>query len=172
MEELIKQIKEYCSLNDDEILLLKQTIRTLYFPKGSIVVEKGKIDDSIYFIQKGVWRAFTERDGEEQTLWFAIPGEAIMSSWGYIKGRPSRFTISSSSDSSALELKKSVVMKLLETSPGIMHWLHNIFTKVLLDNDDLLVDISSPKAEERYLAFLKKKPEIFRNVPLKEIAGL
>ena len=42
---------------------------------------------------------------------------------------------------------------------------------ILVNEDDVLVDISSPKAEKRYQAFIKKMPELFNSVPLKEIAG-
>lgn len=171
MEELIKQIHERCNLSETEINLLQQTLRILHFPKGSVVIGEGKIDDSIYFLHKGVWRANIESDSEELTLWFAIPGEIIFSSWGYIRGLPSRYTVSSSSDSIAIEMKKSTAQKLAESSPAFMSWLQELYIDILLNTDDLLVDISSPKAEKRYLAFMKKMPELFNSVPLKEVAG-
>lgn len=171
MEELIRRINEWGALGENEVTLLRQNVRTLHFPKGSVVIEEGKIDDSIYFIRKGVWRAHIERDGEQYTLWFAVPGEAIFSSWGYSRGLPSRLTISSSSDSVALELKKSTIQKLVETAPWATNWLQGLFVDILLGTDDQLVDISRPGAEKRYLAFMKKMPEILHTVPLKEIAG-
>lgn len=171
MEVLIRQIDERCRLSEEEKTLLRRTLRVLHFPKGSVVIGEGKIDDSIYFIRKGVWRAFIEHDGEQLTMWFAVPGEIIFSSWGYIRGLPSRHAVSSSSDSIVIEMKKSTILKLSETSPAFMHWLQELYVDVLLSNDDLLVDISSPKAEKRYLAFMKKMPELFNSIPLKEIAG-
>ena len=143
----------------------------LHFPKGSIVIGEDKIDDSFYFLRKGVWRAYSINEGEEQTLWFAVSGEMIFSTWGYLKGLPSRITISSSSESIALEMKKSTIDKLIKASPTILNWIQELYANILLSNDDLLVDISNPKAKKRYLAFMKKMPEIFQNVPLKEIAG-
>lgn len=171
METLLTQINKYCKLSKEEETILRQTVRTLHFPKGTTVIETGQVDDSIYFIRQGVWRAYTERDAEELTLWFAIPGEPIFSSWGYIEAMPSRFTISSSSNSTAIELKNSVVKKLANSSPGIMNWLNELFLSVIVNNDNALVDLSNPKAEKRYLSFIKKMPEIFQNVPLKEVAG-
>lgn len=158
-------------MTESEELLLRQTLRILHFPKGSIVIEKNKIDDSIYFINRGVWRAHINRDGEDYTLWFAVQGETVFSSWGHIRNLPSRLTISSSSDSSAIEMKKSVILKLAGTSQAFNSWLHLLYVDILLNTDDQLVDISYPKAEKRYLAFMKKMPEIFQHVPLKEVAG-
>lgn len=171
MEGLIEELNTYCNLSEAEETLLRQTSRVLHFPKGSTVIGTGKIDDSLYVLRKGVWRAYCERDGEEQTLWFAIAGEIVFSSWGFSKGLPSRLTISSSSDSMAIELKKTTIDRLVKTSPGILQWILELYNNLLMGTDDLLVNISSPKAEERYLVFMKKMPEIFQNVPLKEIAG-
>lgn len=171
MEELIAEINQHCKLSKAEETLLRQTTRTLHFPKGSIVIDKGKIDDSVYLLRKGVWRAYHHRDGEEITLWFAISGEIAFSSWGYTKGLPSQLVLSSSSDSIAIEIKKSTIEKLSQTSPAAMSWLLELLMVMLMNMDDLLLNISSPKAEERYLTFMKKMPEIFQNVPLKEVAG-
>jgi len=171
MEDLISNINKHCRLDEQEETLLRQTLRTLHFPKGSIIIGEGKIDDSIYFIRQGVWRAHIGRDGEDYTLWFAVPGEFMFSSWGYIRGLPSRFTISSSSNSVVIEMKKNTIEKLSESSPAFVSWLHTIYVDILLDTDDQIVDLTYPKAEKRYLAFMKKMPELFQHVPLKEIAG-
>ena len=109
MDKLIEEIDYRCNLSDTEMTLLRQTLRILHFPKGSIVIGEGKTDDSIYFLDKGVWRAYIEEEGEQQTLWFAIPGETIFSSWGYFRGHPSRYTICSSSDSIAIEMRNSTI---------------------------------------------------------------
>ncbi|MDL2227382.1 Crp/Fnr family transcriptional regulator [Odoribacter sp. OttesenSCG-928-L07] len=171
METLISIINEHHKLAEEEELLLRQTLRTLHFPKGSVVIEEGKIDDSIYFIRQGVWRAHIEREGEDCTLWFAVQGETVFSSWGHIRNLPSRMTISSSSNSVVIEMKKSTVQKLSEMSPSFNSWLHLLYVDMILNSDNQLVDISYPKAEKRYLAFMKKMPEIFQHVPLKEVAG-
>jgi cAMP-binding proteins - catabolite gene activator and regulatory subunit of cAMP-dependent protein kinases len=134
------------------------------------MIDAGKIDDSIYFLRKGVCRAYIDRNGEEQTLWFAVPGEYVFSSWG-LKGLPSRLTISASSDSEALELRKSTIEKMTIISPAIAHWLQELFIDLFITSENALVDIWSPKAEDRYLSIMKKMPELFQNVPLQEIAG-
>lgn len=72
MDKLIEEIDYRCNLSDTEMTLLRQTLRILHFPKGSIVIGEGKTDDSIYFLDKGVWRAYIEEEGEQQTKGFAV----------------------------------------------------------------------------------------------------
>ena len=170
MNALIRKIDEHCSLSEAEKTLLSQTLRTLHFPKGSVVIGEGKVDDSLYFLQDGVWRANMGRDGEDITLWFAIPGESVFSTWGH-RGLPARFSITSSCDSIAIEMKRDTIRKLSQSSPAFVGWLNELYVDLLLTTDESLVNIANPKAEKRYLAFMKKMPELFNRVPLKEIAG-
>lgn len=171
MKKLLSELNKYGKLGPKETRLLEQNVRLLHFPKNAVVVGKGKVDDSIYILRKGIWRSYIDRDGEQLTLWFAVPGESILSPWGYTKGHPSRYTLVASSDSEALEIKKSTLQELLQTAPFLWQWLYDMALNALLNTDDTLVDISDPKAENRYNAFTKKAPEILQNVPLKEIAG-
>lgn len=171
MERLISELNKYGKLGKSEVQLLEQNVRMLHFPKNAIVIDLGKIDDSIYIIRKGIWRSYIDRDGEQLTLWFAVPGESVVSPWGYTKGAPSRYTLVASSDSEALEIKKNTLHELLKRAPFLWQWLYDMTLEVLLNTDDMLVNISDPKAERRYYAFMKKAPEIFQNVPLKDIAG-
>lgn len=171
MKKLIAELTKYGKLDKKEIRLLEQNVRLLHFPKDALVIGKGKIDDSTYLLREGIWRAYVDRDGEELTLWFAVPGESILSPWGYIKGAPSRYSLVASSDSTALEIKKGTLQELVRTAPFLWQWLYDTALEALLNTDNMLVDISDPKAEKRYHAFMKKAPEIFRNIPLKEVAG-
>lgn len=171
MKKLIAELSRYGKLGRKEKQLLEQNVRTLHFPKNTVVIGKDKIDDSLYIIRQGIWRAYVDRDGEQITLWFAIPGESILSPWGYMKGTPSRYHVAASSDSEALEIKKKTLQELVHLSPFLWNWLHDKVLEEFLTADDMLVDISDSKAERRYLALMKKAPVIFQNVPLKEIAG-
>lgn len=171
MEKLISELNKYHPLGALELELLEQNVRKLHFPKDAVAIGIGKIDDSIYIIRKGILRAYADRDGEQLTLWFAVPGEYVFSSWGYSRGLPSCYGVMASSDSEVLELKKSTIRDLLAAAPALWQWLHDVILGELFNTDDMLVHISDPKAEKRYLAFMQKAPEIFRSVPLKEIAG-
>lgn len=171
MEELIKEICNRSKLSEGDETFLRQHLRTLHYPKGSVVIPVGHTDDSVYFLQRGVWRAHIEREEQQLTLWFAVPGETVFSSWGVICELPSRYTISSSSDSIAIAMDKKTLQYLTHSSPQFMEFLQELYLKMVLTADNQLVDISCPRAAERYLAFMKKMPELFKVVPLKEIAA-
>ena len=170
MQELINQLVTTYHFNEDIVDYLNRTLRVLHFPKGSEIIKQGAIDDSIYFIRKGVWRTHVIRDGEEITLWFSVPGDYDLSPWCQLKSLPSHYTISSSSDSEVVELRKSVIDKLSNESIDFAHFISQTYGNLILKTDEILIALSSPKATDRYLAIMRHIPELFKLVPQKEIA--
>ncbi len=170
MEAFIENIRQKYDINREGVALLHASLRMVRFPKGTVIAAEGAVNDSIYFIRKGVWRTYALKDAEEITLWFATAGDYDLAPWCVMKGLPSRYTISSSSDSEAIEIRKSTVERLSVVSPSFVGFLCDLYAEIFLHTDDILVDLASPKASNRYVAFMEKMPEIFREVPQKEIA--
>ena len=170
MQDLINHLASTYKLDAACVDYLCRTLRILHFPKGSIVIKQGSIDESVYFICKGVWRTHILRDGEEITLWFSVPGDYDLSPWCQVKGLPSLYTITASSDSEVVEFRKSVIEKLSAESMGFARFMSDMFGKMILETDEILIALSSPKATDRYLAIMRRIPELFKSVPQKDVA--
>jgi len=65
-------------LPEQSKLDLQNNVSEITFPKGHILLKANKIESNIYFIKKGLVRAFVERDNEV-TFWFGKEGETIIS---------------------------------------------------------------------------------------------
>ena len=170
MEKFIEDIRQKYNIGQEGVEILYESLRTVSFRKGDIIVAEGRVDDSIYLLRKGVWRTYAIKNAEEITLWFATAGDFDLAPWCVMKGQPSRYTISSSSNSEAIEITKSTVMQLSQVSPSFVGFLCDLYADIFLHTDDILVDMASPRALNRYIAFMEKMPEIFREVSQKEIA--
>ena len=170
MKEFIEQIQKKYGIDEKGVELLYASLRIVRFPKSTVVVAEGSVNDSIYLIRKGVWRTYALKDAEEITLWFSTAGDYELAPWCVMKGLPSRYYISSSSESEAIEFRRDTIEKLCEMTPAFIGFLCDLYAGIFLHTDDFLVDFASPKASNRYLAFMEKMPEILKNVPQKEIA--
>ena len=170
MQELISHLVSTYHFNELIEDYLNRTLRVLHFPKGADVIVQGAIDDSIYFIRKGVWRTYLLQDGEEITLWFSVPGDYDLSPWCQLKGLPSRYSISSSCNSEVVELRKSVIEKLSGESIEFARFMGDMYGNLILKTDEVLVALSSLRATDRYLAVMQHIPELFKLVPQKEVA--
>jgi hypothetical protein len=68
-------------------------------PKKTFLLEAGKVANTLFFIEKGLARAFYNQDGEEITFYFAIDRQFIGSVPSLYSGKPSLCAIQLIEDS-------------------------------------------------------------------------
>ena len=52
-------------------------------PKKTLLLREGKVCDRVYFIEKGLVRAFYHTDGQDTTDWFMQEGDLIISVYSF-----------------------------------------------------------------------------------------
>jgi CRP-like cAMP-binding protein len=58
------------------------------FPKGHILIREGKVERSLFFLEKGVARAYLTNDGRDVTFWFGGEGDVLLSLKSYFSNEP------------------------------------------------------------------------------------
>lgn len=48
---------------------LKRLLSKVTYPKGHLILETGKTETNLFFIEKGIARAYIPVDGKEVTFW-------------------------------------------------------------------------------------------------------
>lgn len=64
-------INQRYAMPDASLDRLQQCLTEVSYPKGFRVLESGKIEKDIFFIKKGIVRAYTSVDGKEITFGLA-----------------------------------------------------------------------------------------------------
>lgn len=77
-------IDEVYIISDNSKQLLMNNIKEVTLPKGLNILNSDKIERKVYFIKKGIVRAYTIFDGDEVTFWFGQEGNSILSMRSYI----------------------------------------------------------------------------------------
>ena len=57
------------------------------YPKGYHILEAGKTETNIFFIEKGIARAYIPVDGKEVTFWIGKEGSTIVSLKSYVNNQ-------------------------------------------------------------------------------------
>ena len=83
-------------------------------PKGHRLLEVGKIESDIFFIKRGIVRAYVSHEGKE--------GATIMSLKSYVKNEAGYETIELMEDSLLYCLKRSDLYRLFEEDIDIANW--------------------------------------------------
>ena len=78
---------------------LRQCLSEVSYPKGFRVLESGKVEKNIFFIKKGIVRAYTSVDGKEITFWVGKEGATLVSMKGYVNDEPGYETMELMEDS-------------------------------------------------------------------------
>lgn len=101
-------IKEIINLRyampDVSLDKLRQCLTEISYPKRFQVLEYGKVEKDIFFIKKGIVRAYTLVEGKEITFWVGKEGATIVSMKGYVNDEPGYET---------MELMENSVLYLL-----------------------------------------------------------
>jgi CRP-like cAMP-binding protein len=140
--------------------------------RHEFVLRKGMISDRYFFLESGLFRAYTENtNGEEVTTAFYKPGTAVFEPASYFKRIPSKENIQALTDCAAWNCKYENLQKLFHGLPEFREMGRAILVNGLIALKERTLGMINQTAEERYRQMLEEHPEIFQNASLKQIAS-
>lgn len=167
----ISNILDYIyKLPESSLAELQNNVSEITFPKGHILLKANKVETNIYFIKKGLVRAYIERDNEV-TFWFGKEGETIISMKSYVEDQPGYENIELLEDCELYELKTENLRKLFNEDVHIANWGRKFAEKELIKTEERLISKQFKNASERYLELMKDHPELIKRVQLGHIAS-
>lgn len=140
-------------------------------PKGYNVLEIGKIERDVFFIAKGIVRAYTLVDGKEVTFWIGEEGATIVSMMGYVRDQPGYETMELMEDSELYVIKREVLRRLFKEDINIANWGRRFAETELLDAEMRVITLLLSTATERYQDFLDTQANLLQRLPLGCIAS-
>lgn len=165
-------ISDKYDLDLEETRLFLKFMSPVEVGKNGHIIEKGGFNDNFHFIQKGILRAYVPADGAEQTLWFGYPGQAIFDVWCYNNGGFSPISIEAVTPCELCYIPKSELEALCSQSLSICNLVRKIIIGHATEVEESFTSLfECDRGMERYLAILKRHPELLQNVPLKKLAS-
>ncbi len=170
----LMDIKEIINLRyampDASLYRLQQCLTEVSYPKGFRVLESGKVEKNIFFIKKGIVRAYTSVDGKDITFWVGKEGATLVSMKGYVNDEPGYETMELMEDSVLYVLKRKKLKELFSEDIHIANWGRRYAEMELLATEERLISMLSAIASERYKELLQKEPDLLQRLPLGSIA--
>ncbi len=154
------------SIEQFEHLLTKET-----YPKGFCILQAGKIEPDIYFIDKGIARAYINVDGKEITFWIGKEGATIVSLKSYVSNEQGYETVELIEDSVLYKLKRNDLYALFNTDIHIANWGRKFAELEFMQTEERLISSLFTTASERYKALLSSTPDLLQRVPLDKLAS-
>ncbi len=139
--------------------------------RGAMLFRAGRLESEIYFIEKGIVRAFCDQDEHEVTFWFGQEGAVVLSYNSYIHNRPGYEFVELLEDASLYRLSCAALQELFSRDISIANWGRKMAEKELVKTEERLISRQFRTASERYAELLQQNPELLQRVQLGHIAS-
>ena len=159
------------TLPDISKLKLKNNIVEVHYPKGHILFRADKIEKNIYFVKKGIARAYSQTADNEITFWFGKEGDPVISMKSYVSNQKGYEDIELLEDCELYLLKTSNLQKLFDKDIHIANWGRKFAEQELVKTEERLISRQFRTATERYKELLKDSANLLQRVQLGHIAS-
>ncbi len=173
MNLTINSINKTIKINKEVLAKLVSRLQPIKLSKKTILIEPGKNNNNIYFVEKGIARAFNLVDGKEVTSWFSKEGDLLYSTnsfHGKVEGYENE-TVQILEDSILYYMPICKLEELCATDIEIANWMRLVHQRAFVEMERRLIYRLHMSAEERYKDLLGKSPDLFQRVNLGYIAS-
>ncbi|MFC0426054.1 Crp/Fnr family transcriptional regulator [Chryseobacterium scophthalmum] len=150
---------------------LVQHISEVNYPKGLCLMEANKVIPYIYFLKKGIVRAYASTENNDITFWFGTEGEPVVSMKSYVDEKPGYENIELLEDCEFYRLETEKLKNLYHEDIHIANWGRKFAERELVKTEELIISRQYKTALERYKDLLKEKPYLLQRVQLGHIAS-
>lgn len=146
----------------------------LEIPPKTILLEEGKRSQNYIYIEKGLIRAYFNKNGEDITMQFFFENEGLSSFDSFVNNTPSPITIETIEPSVVYLLAKEHVNQLLDDlshEPGFVHMILQMTVQRQTHYINEFVSFIRDTPEQRYQNLVNERPHIIQRVPQHFIAS-
>lgn len=170
-QKLERFLANFPSLDAETIAVLIKKIPVISPKKGTLLLKEGEVPKACYFVLEGMVRQYQFVDGTERTTAFYTEKSGSVSSAHYSDQSPSSFNLLCAEDCFLIAGNMEIDAKQYAAFPVLTEITKSMIESDLNETKQTLTNfiLSSPK--ERYVQFLKERPELINRVPLHQIAS-
>ncbi|KQT35477.1 cyclic nucleotide-binding protein [Chryseobacterium sp. Leaf405] len=150
---------------------LKKYITEISHPKNFCLMEANRIVPYIYFIKKGIVRAYATTESKDITFWFGSEGEPVVSMKSYVEDKPGYENIELLEDCEFYKLKTDILRKLFNEDIHIANWGRKFAEKELVKTEEIIISRQFKTSLECYKDLMRNKPDLLKRVQLGHIAS-
>jgi CRP-like cAMP-binding protein len=169
---LIKHIKRFVELNENEIPVLDKYIKSFDLNKKKYLLQEGQVCKTLYFVEKGCLRMFfIDKKAREQITQFAIDGWWISDYFSFLDNKPTEYNIQTIEKSKILSINILNLDNLLIELPQLEKYFRIIAQRDLAASQRRNKYLYEMSKEEFYKFFTTSFPEFVQRVPQYMIAS-
>ena len=169
---LLQYIQEKVSISEQEFETFAHQFDTIVIKKKTNLIVEEKLNDRIYFVQKGLLYAYkTLEDGNTQVIQFAKESNWISDLYSFFSSSKALFTVQTLEDCELLSITKKQFDNICENYPNMEKFFRLIFQTAYINTLQRLSDAYSEDAETKYNHFITHHNQLTQRMPQYLIAS-
>lgn len=158
-------------LSDEAWTLLSKRLQPITFAKGHHLFKSGRMDETVYFMEQGIARAYNMREGKDITFWIGMEGDPLMSFNSYILRKPGYENIELLENCTLYKIAAGELQQLYRENLELANWGRKLAELELIKTEEHFIGQQCKTAEDRYKDLLQNRPELLKRVALMHIAS-
>jgi CRP-like cAMP-binding protein len=169
---IFEKIKQTQDLNVNDFLNdLKSLMTTENYPKSYLLHKENTICDKLFFINKGIARAYYFKEEKDITAHFALENGTITAIDSFIQRKKSRYNIEMLEDTTVSWVSYQNLQELLAEKPHYEKYIRLFLEQIYIDLAARIEDLLFHTAKERYDKIITNFPSLLQRVNLGHIAS-
>ena len=169
---LIDYFNNLLPLNDEEKAFVEEVFKERRVKRRQFILQEGDISKFNTFVVEGCFRMYkVDENGKEHNLQFAIENWWIGDIQSFFTNEPSKLYIEAMENSIVLQIKKEDQFKLFVDYPKFNRIFRVLAENAMVSLQRRVLQNISSSAEERYLDFLERYPQLFNRISNIQIAS-
>lgn len=169
---IFAQFERHIALDEKEKLSIRSALISARLRQGEFVETVGKVTANFIYVNSGcLMTYYTDADGSDHVIQFAMAGWWTGDLHSFTKEEPSIYSTRALADSEVFYLPKADMEMLLQKFPKLERYFRILFQNSIVSHQYRLIQNLSATADQRYENFSKRYPSLEQYVPLKYIAS-
>lgn len=163
-------IHQYVLLSDKDWAQIEPCLVKKEVTSNTLLLEEGKICRHLYFLEQGLLRFFILKNGNDITKFFTDTAYALTSQNSFANQVPAKESIETLEDCVLWQMTHEDVYRLLENNRW-SEFVRKLVQEVQFFTEEILEEMQTETAENRYKLILDNNPTLLQRVPLKHLAS-
>jgi CRP-like cAMP-binding protein len=169
---ILQNLSKHVQLSDGEKEIFCSSLKIKKVKRHQFLGEAGEVSRYQNFVTKGCLRSyFIDGNGFEHNVQFAIEDWWIGDMASFLTKKPASLYIEALEDSEVLQLDNPTMEELYIKIPKLERFFRILFQYAFIAFEQRIISVISRTAEERYLGFINKYPQLEERLPQIHIAS-
>lgn len=142
-----------------------------HYPKKSLILKQGQIENHLSFIEEGICRLFVPKENNDITIKFFFENSYVIGFDSFLQRSPARYNIEALTDVVIWRIAYEDLQELYQTSLSANFFARRAVEGVYLEKLEREFSLLTFSAEEKYLHLLQNYPHLIQKIPLKYLAS-